>query len=53
MPTPTYVTAPVVRHPNGSTVDLDDDDLTFSDLEANELRRAGGRAYARARAVNE
>src|SRR6185437_838405 len=53
VPTPTYVTAPVARRPTESTVDLDDDDLTFTDLEANGRERAGGRAYARARAVNE
>jgi hypothetical protein len=53
VPTPTYVTAPVARRPTESTVDLDDDDLTFTDLEANVRERAGGRAYARARAVNE
>jgi hypothetical protein len=53
VPTPTYVTAPVARRPTESTVDLDDDDLTFTDLEANGRERTGGRAYARARAVNE
>ena len=53
VPTPTYVTAPVVRRPTEWTVDLDDDDLTFTDLEAGELARAAGRPYARPRAVNE
>ncbi|HEY7101855.1 MAG TPA: hypothetical protein VH573_09485 [Mycobacteriales bacterium] len=53
VPTPTYVTAPVARRRTESTVDLDDDDPTFTDLEANGRERAGGRAYARARAVNE
>jgi hypothetical protein len=53
VPTPTYVTAPVARRYTASTVDLDDDDLTFTDLEANGRERAGGRTYARARAVNE
>jgi hypothetical protein len=53
VPTPTYVTAPVVRRPTEWTVDLDDDDLTFTDLEASELARAAGRPYARPRAVNE
>ena len=53
VPTPTYVTAPVVRRPTEWTVDLDDDDLTFTDLEAGELARTAGRPYARPRAVNE
>jgi hypothetical protein len=53
VPTPTYVTAPVVRRPTEWTVDLDDDDLTFTDLEASALARTAGRPYARPRAVNE
>jgi hypothetical protein len=53
VPRPTYVTAPVASHPSESTVDLDDDDPTFTDLEASVLERTAGRAYARARAVNE
>ena len=53
VPTPTYVTAPVVRRGAESTVDLDDDDLTFADIEASGLGRTAARAYARARAVNE
>jgi hypothetical protein len=47
VPAPTYVTAPVVRRRAESTVDLDDDDLTFTDLEPLEG------AYERPRAVNE
>jgi hypothetical protein len=56
VPTPTYITAPVVRRPIETTIDLDDDDLTFTDLDARELERGGrraARAYARPRAVNE
>lgn len=41
VPTPGYVTAPVVRRHAANTVDLDDDDLSFTDLDD------------RARAVNE
>jgi hypothetical protein len=52
VPTPTYVTAPVVRRRTETTVDLDDDDPTFTDLDANEPRRVR-RGYARPRAVNE
>ena len=53
VPTPTYVTAPVARRRTESMVDLDDDDLTFTDLDATGLERGAARAYARARAVNE
>ena len=56
VPTPTYITAPVVRRPTETTIDLDDDDLTFTDLDAAELERSArrvSRAYARPRAVNE
>jgi hypothetical protein len=53
VPTPTYVTAPVARRLTESMVDLDDDDLTFSDIEASELQRAARRGYARPRAANE
>jgi hypothetical protein len=51
VPTPTYVTAPVVRRRAETMVDLDDDDLTFADLDAGELDAVG--AYHRPRAVNE
>ena len=47
VPAPTYVTAPVVRRRTESTIDLDDDDLTFADLDT----AAAG--YDRPRAVNE
>jgi hypothetical protein len=53
VPTPTYVTAPVARRLTESMVDLDDDDLTFTDLDATGLERRAARAYARPRAVNE
>jgi hypothetical protein len=56
VPTPTYVAAPVVRRRTETTVDLDDDDLTFTDLDASELARGAvpaSHAYARPRAVNE
>ena len=56
VPTPTYITAPVVRRQTETMVDLDDDDLTFTDLDATELERSARRvsaAYARPRAVNE
>lgn len=33
VPAPTYVTAPVVRRRTDSMVDLDDDDLSFTDLD--------------------
>jgi hypothetical protein len=51
VPTPTYVNAPVVRRHVETMVDLDDDDLTFADLDAGDLDAAG--AYDRPRAVNE
>ena len=44
---PTYVTAPVVRRRPETLVDLDDDDLTFADLDPL------GDAVDRPRAVNE
>jgi hypothetical protein len=47
VPAPTYVTAPVVRRRTDATIDLDDDDLTFADLDT----LAAG--YQRPRAVNE
>ncbi|HEV7656931.1 MAG TPA: hypothetical protein VGP36_19655 [Mycobacteriales bacterium] len=47
VPAPTYVTAPVVRRRTESMIDLDDDDLTFADLDAADP------AYDRPRAVNE
>jgi hypothetical protein len=47
VPAPTYVTAPAVRRRTESTIDLDDDDLTFTDLDTV----AAG--YDRPRAVNE
>jgi hypothetical protein len=47
VPSPTYASAPVVRRRAGSMVDLDDDDLTFTELEPLEV------AYDRPRAVNE
>jgi hypothetical protein len=47
IPTPTYVTAPVVRRRPETLVDLDDDDLSFSDLDLL------GDAVDRPRAVNE
>jgi hypothetical protein len=47
VPSPTYVTAPVNRRRTDATIDLDDDDLTFADLDT----LAAG--YARPRAVNE
>lgn len=36
VPAPTYVTAPVVRRRTDSMVDLDDDDLSFTDLDPLE-----------------
>lgn len=47
VPAPTYVTAPVVRRRTESTIDLDDDDLTFADLDTQ------ADDYDRPRAVNE
>jgi hypothetical protein len=47
VPRPTYVTAPVVRRRPETLVDLDDDDLSFADLEPL------GDAVDRPRAVNE
>jgi hypothetical protein len=47
VPAPTYVTAPVVRRRTDSTIDLDDDDLTFADLDTAAAR------FDRPRAVNE
>jgi hypothetical protein len=47
VPSPTYVTAPVVRRRTESTIDLDDDDLTFADLDT------AVDDYDRPRAVNE
>jgi hypothetical protein len=47
VPTPTYVTAPVARRPPQSLVELDDDDLSFADLDPP------GDAVERPRAVNE
>jgi hypothetical protein len=47
VPSPTYVTAPVNRRRTDATIDLDDDDLTFADLDT----LAAG--YHRPRAVNE
>jgi hypothetical protein len=47
VPAPTYVTAPVVRRRTESTIDLDDDDLTFADLDTLAV------AFDRPRAVNE
>jgi hypothetical protein len=47
VPPPAYVTAPVVRRRTESMIDLDDDDLTFADLDAL------GTALERPRAVNE
>jgi hypothetical protein len=47
VPAPTYVTAPVVRRRTESTIDLDDDDLTFADLDTLAA------AFDRPRAVNE
>jgi hypothetical protein len=44
VPSPTYVTAPVNRRRTDATIDLDDDDLTFADLDS---------LAARPRAVNE
>ncbi len=44
VPSPTYVTAPVNRRRTDATIDLDDDDLTFADLDT---------LAARPRAVNE
>jgi hypothetical protein len=46
VPAPTYVSAPVARRHIANAVDLDDEDLSFTELEA-----VG--AYARRRAVNE
>jgi hypothetical protein len=46
VPSPTYVTAPVARRYAAGAVDLDDDDLSFAELDAV-------RAYERPRAVNE
>jgi hypothetical protein len=58
VPTPAYITAPVVRSRTESMIDLDDDDLTFADLDAQldggmdaDLHAVG--AYERPRAVNE
>jgi hypothetical protein len=53
VPTPTYVTAPVARHAAGTMVDLDDDDLTFADLDARDLETVAYHRYDRPRAVNE
>jgi hypothetical protein len=47
VPSPTYVTAPVGRRRTESMIDLDDDDLTFTELEPLEV------GYDRPRAVNE
>jgi len=47
VPRPTYVTAPVVRRRRDTLVDLDDDDLSFTDLDPL------GDAVDHARAVNE
>jgi hypothetical protein len=47
IPTPTYVTAPVVRRRPDTLVDLDDDDPSFVDLDPL------GDAVDRPRAVNE
>ena len=47
IPPPTYVTAPVVRRRPDSLVELDDDDLSFADLDPL------GDAVDRPRAVNE
>lgn len=47
VPSPTYVTAPVNRRRTESTIDLDDDDLTFADIDT----LAAG--FDRPRAVNE
>jgi hypothetical protein len=54
VPAPTYVTAPVVRRRTETMIDLDDDDLTFADLDAGMggMDVAAG-AYHRPRAVNE
>jgi hypothetical protein len=46
VPAPTYVTAPVVRRRTENMIDLDDDDLTFADLDTRAARN-------RPRAVNE
>jgi hypothetical protein len=53
VPTPTYVTAPVAGRRTESMIDLDDDDLTFTDLDATGLERRAARVYAGPRAVNE
>jgi hypothetical protein len=53
VPTPTYVTAPVARRHAATMVDLDDDDLTFADLDARELKTVAHHRYERPRAVNE
>jgi hypothetical protein len=53
VPTPTYVTAPVARRHAGTMVDLDDDDLTFADVDAGQLETVAPRPYQRPRAVNE
>jgi hypothetical protein len=47
VPRPTYVTAPVVRRRPETLVDLDDDDLSFADLDPVEYE------LDRRRAVNE
>ncbi len=47
VPRPTYVTAPVVRRRPETLVDLDDDDLSFADLDPVEYE------LDRPRAVNE
>jgi len=47
VPTPTYVTAPAARRRADSLVELDDDDLSFADLDPF------GDAVERRRAVNE
>lgn len=47
VPAPTYVTAPVVRRRQESLVDLDDDDLSFTDLDQLDD------SMDRPRAVNE
>jgi hypothetical protein len=53
VPTPTYVTAPVARRHAGTMIDLDDDDLTFADVDAGQLETVAPRPYQRPRAVNE
>jgi hypothetical protein len=53
VPAPTYVTAPVARRRTETMIDLDDDDLTFADLDAGAGGRHVATAYDRPRAVNE